>query len=72
MNFKHVIYFSLAFFFFSAQTIADDNASKSGLEQKEKNQDCQAPQWAIAIGHEDKWKLHNGCSGKKDNVKNND
>jgi len=22
---------------------------------------CQAPKWAIAIGHEDKWKLHNGC-----------
>ncbi|RLA01340.1 MAG: hypothetical protein DRQ47_08205 [Gammaproteobacteria bacterium] len=23
---------------------------------------CQAPKWAIAIGHEDKWKLHNGCT----------
>jgi hypothetical protein len=23
---------------------------------------CQAPKWAIAIGHEDQWKLHNGCT----------
>lgn len=27
---------------------------------------CQAPQWAIAIGHEHMWKLHNGCGEKKD------
>lgn len=25
------------------------------------DQDCQVPEWAIKIGHEDKWKLHNGC-----------
>jgi hypothetical protein len=25
------------------------------------NQDCVVPQWAIEMGHEDKWKLHHGC-----------
>jgi len=24
---------------------------------------CQAPEWAIKMGHEEKWKLHNGCGG---------
>jgi len=23
--------------------------------------ECEAPSWAKAIGHEKKWKLHNGC-----------
>ena len=22
---------------------------------------CEAPEWAIKIGHEEQWKLHNGC-----------
>jgi hypothetical protein len=22
---------------------------------------CQVPEWAIAIGHEEMWKLHNNC-----------
>jgi hypothetical protein len=26
---------------------------------------CQAPKWAIAIGHEEMWKLHNGCGKEK-------
>ena len=25
------------------------------------NKDCVAPDWAIKMGHEEKWKLHNGC-----------
>jgi hypothetical protein len=24
-------------------------------------EECAAPDWAIKMGHEDKWKLHNGC-----------
>lgn len=26
------------------------------------NKDCVAPDWAIKIGHEEKWILHNGCN----------
>ena len=29
-------------------------------------EECKAPKWAIAIGHEEMWKLHNGCPTKKD------
>jgi len=29
------------------------------------NKDCEAPGWAIKMGHEEKWKLHNGCGGTK-------
>jgi len=25
------------------------------------NKDCIPPQWAINIGHAEKWKLHHGC-----------
>ena len=28
------------------------------------NKECEAPDWAKAIGHEEKWKLHNGCKGQ--------
>ncbi len=28
---------------------------------KTKKDDCQAPQWAIDMGHGEKWKLHHGC-----------
>jgi len=27
--------------------------------------DCKAPDWAIKIGHEEKWKLHNGCKSSE-------
>ncbi len=27
-----------------------------------KNNDCQPPQWAIDMGHGEKWKLHHGCN----------
>ncbi|HIO92558.1 MAG TPA: DUF4395 domain-containing protein [Leucothrix mucor] len=30
----------------------------------DKVEDCAAPDWAIAMGHEAKWKLHNGCGNK--------
>lgn len=27
------------------------------------SRDCTVPDWAVAIGHTEKWKLHNGCAG---------
>jgi hypothetical protein len=29
-------------------------------------EDCVAPDWAINMGHEEKWKLHNGCGNTSD------
>lgn len=62
----------LSFSVFSAD---NDNVIKGGDTTKSFEQ-CQAPSWAIAIGHEQKWKLHNGCpteqesqQEKKDNSK---
>lgn len=41
-------------------------------ETKAKTADeCQAPKWAIAIGHEQMWKLHNGCPTDKEKSKSN-
>lgn len=33
------------------------------------DEDCKAPIWAVAIGHEQKWKLHNGCPSDLDKPK---
>jgi len=41
-------------------TAPSDKPTKQVIDEK-----CQAPKWAIAIGHEDKWKLHNGCAEEK-------
>ena len=41
-----------------------DAAAAEGAT-KEVDAKCQAPKWAIAIGHEEKWKLHNGCTEAK-------
>ncbi|MCK5727273.1 MAG: DUF4395 domain-containing protein [Thiotrichaceae bacterium] len=34
------------------------------------NKDCEIPNWVKKIGHEKKWKLHNGCTETGDKVKN--
>lgn len=34
---------------------------KEHFVNSSKTQDCTVPQWAIDMGHEEKWKLHNGC-----------
>ena len=35
---------------------------KSQLFTKQVEKDCSVPQYAIDMGHEEKWKLHNGCN----------
>jgi len=43
---------------------------KNFFKKKKKDlfgkRNSKAPKWAIAIGHEEMWKLHNGCPTKKD------
>jgi hypothetical protein len=34
---------------------------KGHFVNSSKVQDCTVPKWAIDMGHEEKWKLHNGC-----------
>ena len=57
-------------------TIADSSVTDKKVEPaqaaveaeakttKTTNKECEAPDWAKAIGHEEKWKLHNGCKGQ--------
>jgi len=39
----------------NAATIRSHQAGAAG------NGDCKVPDWAVAIGHADKWKLHHNC-----------
>ncbi len=49
----------------SAGTMAffdNDKVNKSKeVTEKKTAKDCEIPAFAKAIGHEDKWLLHNGC-----------
>lgn len=65
-----LIIFVLSAITFSMSTntlLAEDKNDKPSTEadKKVENDKCEAPAWAIAIGHEDKWKLHNGCTEEK-------
>jgi hypothetical protein len=63
----HTLFFALLAITLSTVSIADEKKESPGGEPPKKSADekCQAPKWAIAIGHEEKWKLHNGCGDKK-------
>ena len=37
------------------------NFSNENVFVPEKNDECEVPEWAIKIGHEELWKLHHGC-----------
>jgi hypothetical protein len=43
---------------------------KEVAQVEEVDDECKAPKWAIAIGHEQLWKKHNGCLVVKDKQKN--
>jgi hypothetical protein len=45
-------------------------APSDGPVEQIVDETCQAPKWAIAIGHEDKWKLHNGCTEETEDENN--
>jgi hypothetical protein len=40
-----------------------DHSAAIGIPQAAAagNEDCKVPDWAIAMGHADKWKLHHNC-----------
>jgi hypothetical protein len=62
-----ILFFILSALSFSLHSMANDkkNLPASETEKTVTDTKCQAPKWAIAIGHEEMWKLHNGCGEKK-------
>jgi hypothetical protein len=45
-----------------AGALADNAAAPGGRNQAaSKSDDCTVPDWAAAMGHADKWKLHHNC-----------
>jgi nitroreductase len=64
-----------AYFMLAARSVGLDCGPMGGfnaqtLEQELTPKDCEIPAFAKAIGHEDKWLLHNGCPPRKDAKKN--
>ncbi len=47
-----------------------DASKEEGVLETKTPKDCEIPAFAKAIGHEDKWLLHNGCPPRKDAKKN--
>lgn len=52
----------------NAQAAEDMNATKTA-EQIAEEERCTVPAFAIAIGHEEMWKKHNGCPAKEEEKK---
>jgi len=67
MKFQSLL-LTLIFVFFGLSLYAEEKAkSENQVQENTKSaEECKAPKWAIAIGHEEMWKLHNGCPTKKD------
>ncbi len=42
-----------------AEMMADDDSVEEVTEEVQDNPDCIPPQWAVKIGHGEKWKTHN-------------
>ncbi len=49
--------------------VAADKENQSAAQPSKTAEECEAPAWAIAIGHEQMWKLHNGCPTDEDKTK---
>ena len=47
-----------------------DASKEEGVLETKTPKGCEIPAFAKAIGHEDKWLLHNGCPPRKDAKKN--
>jgi len=66
-------FLALVFFVANSSLIhADINKSPlktATTDTNKSNGDCEIPSWVKKIGHEEKWKLHNGCA---DNTKSSD
>jgi len=50
------------FFYYSIKTKTQVVNGDISTQNISNSSDCQAPDWAVAMGHGDLWKLHHGCS----------
>jgi len=58
-----VVIVFLAFVWFASSYIGNASAVKQvGTESIQANDDCNVPEWAKKIGHEEQWKLHHDCA----------
>ncbi len=66
-----IIFLALVVLSMNTTAMAVDKKQDSEKDTAKKAEDtkCQAPKWAIAIGHEEMWKKHNGCEEKKEDKK---
>ncbi|ALE52042.1 hypothetical protein SP60_01570 [Candidatus Thioglobus autotrophicus] len=51
--------------------LSDDTQDKEIVKEKTAKE-CEIPAFAKAIGHEDKWLLHNGCPAREIEQKNDE
>ena len=59
------LFLGLIFFVANSAFIHADthkSSGKIGASQTNESRDCEIPAWVKKIGHEEKWKLHNGCA----------
>jgi len=68
MKLIHTILFTLLAATLSLNALAEEKEQKTeeATHQNTDDSKCQAPAWAIAIGHEQMWKKHNGCEDKNE------
>ncbi len=49
-------------FFVANSSLIHADTNKSAVQTDTGSGDCEIPSWVKKIGHEEKWKLHNGCA----------
>ncbi|MDC9714403.1 MAG: hypothetical protein PSN36_01065 [Gammaproteobacteria bacterium] len=54
---------------FSAMALLGFGEDKKDTSKEKTAEECKIPAFAKAIGHEDKWLLHNGCPPREDTKK---
>jgi len=55
-------FLALVFFVANSSLIHADTTKPSVKTATTRNTNCEIPDWVKKIGHEEKWKLHNGCT----------
>ena len=69
-NFKKLLALLVLTMSFTAVALFGFGEDNSADVTEKTAADCEIPLFAKAIGHEDKWLLHNGCPPRKDADKN--
>jgi hypothetical protein len=65
-----IIFTVAAILWLNSSNDKKDASKEEGVLETKKTKGCEIPAFAKALGHEDKWLLHNGCPPRKDAKKN--